>query len=143
MYDFRPRDPNLRASDADREEMAERLRRHHTDGRLDAEEFQQRIDACYSAKTIGELRELLKDLPRDEQDYPSWPGVRPLRPWRWAPVPFLPILIAVLIVSAITAHHHFFGLWILIPAFFLAKMWFWRRASWFSSWRRYGPGPRL
>jgi hypothetical protein len=137
MYEFRPRDPNLRASDADREAMAERLRHHHADGRLDAEEFQQRVDACYSAKTVGELRELLKDLPREEEhERPSWPRGF----WRSGPFPFLPILLTVLVVAAITAHHHFFGFWILIPVFFLAKMWFWRRGG-----RRwwYGPGPRL
>ena len=142
MYEFRPRDPNLRASDAEREEIGERLRRHHAEGRLDAEEFQQRIDACYSAKTVGELRQLLDDLPRDPEDGPSygpWGRRRPFALWRWAPFPLLPVLIAILVASAITAHHHFFAFWLLIPVFFLAKMWFWRRGS--RRWWGYGPGP--
>ena len=50
----------------------------------------------------------------------------------------MPILLFVLIASAVTAHHHFFGLWILIPVFFLGKMWFWRRGA---HRRWYGPGP--
>jgi hypothetical protein len=143
MYEFIPRDPNLRASDADREAIGERLRRHHTDGRLDAEEFQQRIDACYSAKTVGELRGLLNDLPRDPEDGPSFgrlSGRSSFPFWRWGGFPVLPILITILVLSAVTAHHHFLGgLWLLVPLFFLAKMWFWRRGS--RRWWRYGPGP--
>ena len=38
------RNPNLRASDADRDATADRLRQHHTDGRIDQEEFQERLD---------------------------------------------------------------------------------------------------
>src|SRR5579859_4933524 len=98
MYDFRPRDPNLRASDAEREAIGERLRRHHTDGRLDAEEFQQRIDACYSAKTVGELRQLLADLPRDPEEQPwysPWAGRRRIAPWRLAAGPWVPLFIAI------------------------------------------------
>ena len=59
------RDPNVRASDADREATADRLRRHHTEGRIDAEEFQERLDRCYAAKTVGQLAELTHDLPGD------------------------------------------------------------------------------
>ena len=62
-------DPNLRAADADREATSERLRRHHAEGRLDAEEFQERVDRCYQAKTVGELEQLVTDLP-PEPDAP-------------------------------------------------------------------------
>ena len=57
------RNPNLRASDADRDATADRLREHHTDGRLDQDEFQERLDRCFAAKTVGELAELTRDLP--------------------------------------------------------------------------------
>jgi len=56
--------PELRASDADREHAVERLRRHHADGRLDLEEFEQRMGQAYSAKTVAELDLLMRDLPR-------------------------------------------------------------------------------
>ena len=59
------RNPNLRASDADRDATADRLRQHHTDGRLDQDEFQERLDRCFAAKTVGELAELTRDLPDD------------------------------------------------------------------------------
>jgi hypothetical protein len=57
-------DPRLRASDDDRDRTASLLREHHAAGRLDAEEFQERLDATYEAKTLGALQELLADLPR-------------------------------------------------------------------------------
>jgi hypothetical protein len=60
-----PRPPRLRASDADRERTVEQLRRHHADGRLDLEEFSERMERAYAAKTMAELDELMTDLPRD------------------------------------------------------------------------------
>ena len=55
--------PELRASDADRELVAERLRDALAEGRLDMEEFGERLDAVYQARTYGELAPLTKDLP--------------------------------------------------------------------------------
>jgi hypothetical protein len=57
-------DPNLiRASDQDRDRTANVLREHHGVGRLDAEEFNERLDKVFSAKTMGELEALTADLP--------------------------------------------------------------------------------
>ena len=56
-------DPRIRASDADRDRAAEALREHHATGRLSMEEFQERLDHVYAAKTLGELDELMSDLP--------------------------------------------------------------------------------
>ena len=58
-----PSDPKIRASDADRDRTAALLREHLAAGRLTAEEFSERLDAAYAAKTLGELDELLADLP--------------------------------------------------------------------------------
>lgn len=55
----------LRASDADREQIAERLRKAAAEGRLLAEELEQRIGAAFVAKTYGELDALVADLPED------------------------------------------------------------------------------
>ena len=54
---------DLRASDADRERVAELLRDAYAEGRLDAEEHAERIGAAYGAKTLGELAPLTRDLP--------------------------------------------------------------------------------
>jgi Domain of unknown function (DUF1707) len=56
-------DPRIRASDDDRERVVTLLREHHAAGRLTVEEFNERLDKAYQAKTIGELDELLADLP--------------------------------------------------------------------------------
>jgi uncharacterized membrane protein len=58
-----PGDPRIRASDADRDRTTALLREHHAAGRLTAEEFDERMDAALGAKTLGELDELLTDLP--------------------------------------------------------------------------------
>jgi hypothetical protein len=58
-----PGDPQMRASDADRERAAALLREHAAVGRLTTEEFDQRLDKVFAAKTIGELDGLLADLP--------------------------------------------------------------------------------
>jgi hypothetical protein len=55
--------PELRASDADRERVAERLRDALAEGRLDMDEFQERLDVVYRAKTYGELEPVTRDLP--------------------------------------------------------------------------------
>ena len=58
-----PSDPRIRASDADRDRTAALLREHHAEGRLTAEEFNERLDQAYAAKTVGDLDRLLADLP--------------------------------------------------------------------------------
>jgi Domain of unknown function (DUF1707) len=57
--------PSLRASDADRERVVETLRRHTAEGRITAEEFDERMTAAYGARTLGALAELTTDLPVD------------------------------------------------------------------------------
>ena len=56
-------DPKIRASDADRERAVALLREHHAAGRLTVEEFNERMDKAYAAKTLGEIDELMADLP--------------------------------------------------------------------------------
>ena len=113
-------DPNLRASDADREATADRLRQHHIDGRLDQDEFQARLDSCFAAKTVGELAELTRDLPADPArrgagtptNFGLLSGLRM--------IPIVPIILAIvamhLVVGVVS------GLWILIPLFVLARL---------------------
>ncbi|MFC5906868.1 DUF1707 SHOCT-like domain-containing protein [Streptacidiphilus monticola] len=55
--------PALRASHADRDRVVEVLRVAAGDGRLTAEELDERLDAALAARTLGELAELTSDLP--------------------------------------------------------------------------------
>ncbi len=129
LWTLTRRDPDLRAADADRDRIADRLRRSHAEGRLDLTEFQQRLERCFEAKTVGELGELVRDLPReDEHDGRTGPGWFLARLRRSS---LVALLVIVLIVAVASSAHHSFWLW--IPLVFL--IW---RLSW---WRRRWAGP--
>ncbi|WP_407552821.1 DUF1707 domain-containing protein [Streptomyces sp. Pv4-95] len=72
------RRPELRASDTDRERVAEILRDAVAEGRLAMEEFQERLEATYAARTYGELEPITADLPADASA-PTAPGPLSLR----------------------------------------------------------------
>ena len=55
--------PSLRIGDAEREATAAELREHFAHGRLTLEEFNQRLDAVFTAKTQGDLTLITRDLP--------------------------------------------------------------------------------
>ena len=55
--------PALRASDADREQLVEVLKTAFGEGRLTQDEYTGRMEQAYTAKTYGELRALVADLP--------------------------------------------------------------------------------
>ena len=61
---------HLRASDADRERVAEVLRQAAGDGRLTMDELDERLDAVYQAKTYAELEPVTRDLPSAADGYP-------------------------------------------------------------------------
>jgi DUF1707 SHOCT-like domain len=83
-------DDPIRASDADRDVVVDVLREAYTEGRLTAEEFDERMSAAYASKTWGQLRELTVDLPVQPvlgADVPGRqlpaPAARPAHPpWR-------------------------------------------------------------
>jgi len=55
--------PSLRIGDRERDAVAAELREHYAHGRLTLEEFNQRIDAVFAAKTQNDLSRLTADLP--------------------------------------------------------------------------------
>jgi hypothetical protein len=93
----------LRASDADRDAVAERLREAAVEGRLEPEELEQRLHAALRARTYGDLNGLLADLPARPV---SWErrgsGVRPAA---WTAVAVaarvLATLVLVMVVLAV------------------------------------------
>jgi len=64
-------DPKIRASDADRDRTAAALREHLAAGRLTTEEFDERLDKVYAAKTLGDLDDVMADLPRTDLGQPA------------------------------------------------------------------------
>jgi hypothetical protein len=57
------RDGRLRASDADRERVVRRLHTATTEGRLSAEDLDERLHRALTALTYGDLDAVLEDLP--------------------------------------------------------------------------------
>lgn len=146
----------LRASDAERERAVKQLREHFEAGRLDGDEFNERMEGALAARFRDELPPLLADLPSgrtgQEQEPagagaapagpgPGWGGGPPwLRPgfagpraWRRGPfVPILPLLVALAVVGSIgaVAHGHF-----PFPLLWLGvALW------WFRPWAHYRHG---
>ena len=78
-------DAHVRAGDADRERVAEALRRHFADGRLGPDEFEERLSAAYTARTMGDLYQLTADLPAEPRAYELPVPVSEPAPARRAP----------------------------------------------------------
>jgi hypothetical protein len=72
-----PDPQHLRASDADRERVAEKLREAAGDGRLTMDELDERLDAVYAAKTYAELVPITHDLPDTGAGYVPAPSRSP------------------------------------------------------------------
>ena len=75
---------SLRASDTDREQLVDVLKAAFSEGRLDQDEYTARMEQAYSAKTYGELRGLVTDLPgpagppaQVPYQYTRYPVVKP------------------------------------------------------------------
>lgn len=70
-----PADPtSMRASDADRNQVAALLDEALAAGRLTFDEHAERLEAAYAAKTFGDLEKLVADLPLTELLRPAAGG---------------------------------------------------------------------
>lgn len=122
-------DPRIRASDADRDRTAEALREHHAAGRLTMEEFNDRLDRVYAAKTLGELDELMRDLPAidlyqlpipaSQRPVPAMPPQPPgrLSPvWRAAWASWASITVLCIVIWLLTSPGgYFWPAWVAVP----------------------------
>jgi hypothetical protein len=105
---------NLRASDDERTAVSDALTRHHLAGRLDIDEYTERLDLAYSAKTRGDLAPLLADLPRELPTNPP----RRIRPRGLWLVPLL-VFAALLTLTAVTGRPFILGGWWILLALWL------------------------
>ena len=71
-------DDRIRISDADRERVTSRLREHYAEGRLSSEELDERVTAALNAKTFGDLRGVMADLPDPDLAPPQAGPMPPL-----------------------------------------------------------------
>ncbi|HEY0646045.1 MAG TPA: DUF1707 domain-containing protein [Nocardioides sp.] len=91
-------DPRMRVSDSDRERAMADLAGHYADGRLDHEEYDERLDAIWTARTRADLAVLFSDLPRPAVTYPPVRSPQPAdrRGFR---MPLLPVLALLIVLS--------------------------------------------
>ncbi len=107
----------IRAADADREHVAERLRKAAAEGRLETAELEERLEAVFSARTYGELEALTRDLPRDGRPAPRSRRSLPV-PWPVAALAFLIVMpmVVAFAIAAVVLVASVFMLWGLVAA---------------------------
>ena len=110
-----PANPQMRISDADRAEVADRLSKHYSDGRLDQAEFNERLDRAMNAKTQADLNGLFADLPATDEPGKAVKAARQpdRRPANRRPVQRVLGLILITVVAIFVARAlmwPFFGL---------------------------------
>jgi hypothetical protein len=129
-------DPQLRVSDAERADVADRLSKHYSDGRLDQAEFNERLDRAMKAKTQSDLNGLFADLPAAE-DPGKQVRQRSAPPPNRRPRHRIIGLVLIIVIAAVVGHalalpfffwHPLGGLfpWLLIGL--LVFLW-WRSSS--------------
>ncbi|WP_280269035.1 DUF1707 SHOCT-like domain-containing protein [Nocardia wallacei] len=68
--------PGTRASDGERQQVAELLARHLSEGRLDLAEYDQRVARVYATTTRDDLKLVLSDLPKLPKQRAAQPKTR-------------------------------------------------------------------
>ena len=120
-------DPNMRIGDAERNQVADALSQHYSDGRLDDVELKERLDRAMSAKTNADLADLLSDLPPLGQPTPPPP---PSSPRHRGVVLWGALLLVVF--AAMAPVHHLLWWWFPAPPWLLigglVALILWRRA---------------
>lgn len=104
----------MRASDADREKIIDRLRLAMNEGRLSLAEFDDRLQQVYAAKTYGELTPLLSDLPAQRKAHPA--PAKGIPQWitiMWTPWVFVNVLCVAIYLA--TGAGYFWPFWVAVP----------------------------
>lgn len=120
----------MRAGDQDREEVADRLREAHIEGRLSLAELGERLDTGYRATYVDELPALVADLP-PVRTAPREPASAPRWSPRWS---FPPFVLLVVVASLLLVAAGVFP----FPLIWLALGWLlWRHRRWGSRHARF------
>jgi len=113
-------DDQIRVSDADREQVTARLRDHYAEGRLTDGELDERVTAALGAKTFGDLRQLMVDLPGPSPVAPQQPPRAPRPQWGGPPWVFYrrgPRLLPLALLFVLVAMVFHGGGWFLAGIF--------------------------
>jgi hypothetical protein len=113
----------MRASDSDRDAVVSDLSEHFQAGRLTAEELDQRTGQALAARTWGELRDLVADLPAARPPAAASTSARPSRSRGRFASP-LAALAAIAIAAAVVVnvtHGRWGFFWLLLSVLFVAR----------------------
>jgi len=112
---------NVRIGDVEREEAARALGEHFATGRLDREEYDERLASAFAARTWGDLAPVFRDLP-----HPAPVATSPVVPRvagvsrRGHGLPFLPVVMLLIGLSLLVGSAWVF--WLGLGGFLI-----WRR----------------
>ena len=118
----------MRISNTERNEIADILSKHFAEGRLDSDEFEERVGKVMNAKTRGDLAGLLDDLPRLGPPPPEPRRRRPIGYW------VLVLLLALFVASALAIPPHVHVPWLLIG---IVALVLWRKTRHRNRWHRH------
>jgi hypothetical protein len=131
--------PQMRASDADRDQVVAALSEHFQAGRLTSEELDERTGRALAARTLGELGELTAGLPAPARAAQAPPPARPHGPGYPGPGLIVPLLAAVAVVALVLSsgagHHGWAAWWIMPVALLVARRLAGRRGAPRGPWR--------
>jgi hypothetical protein len=133
-------DPDLRVSDAERNEVADLLARHYGDGRLTQDEFNERVDRAMNARTQSDLSGLFDDLPVLDGGGKE-PARKPRARSGHRSLLFLALIITALIVAAHSVWWFFMPHWLVVLALIAVGLYVVRAVE--RGARRAGGRPRL
>ncbi|MEO5653196.1 MAG: DUF1707 domain-containing protein [Marmoricola sp.] len=120
----------IRIGDAERDSAVALLSEQYALGRLSKEEFDERSDAAWSARTRGDLSPLFTDLPVGRAG-----AAPPERRRRRSRVP-VPLMALLLVLVAVTVLTH-------LPIILLALvLWIVGRRQWDRRWDRHSTSMR-
>jgi hypothetical protein len=107
-------DINMRVGDAERQQVADALSTHYSEGRLDAVEFNERMSQAMGAKTRADLSGLLTDLPSSAPAAVP-PPKRARHRSRLLAMVLLAVIVAATVSSLVPTHLAWFHIpWLLI-----------------------------
>jgi Domain of unknown function (DUF1707) len=121
----RDTDPRMRISHAERNEIADVLSKHYAEGRLDSNEFEERVGRVMNAKTRSDVAGVLDDLPRLGPAAPPPRRRRPIGQW------VLALLLLLFVAGFLAAPPHV--PWLLVG---IVALLVWHRFRGRRYWRR-------
>lgn len=123
--------PEIRIGDREREAAVSALGEHYVAGRLTKEEFDERTEVAWRARTHSDLAPLFTDLPPLREQaareparvaQPSRHGSSSSGRDRWSRPPVLPILLLVVVVAAVSGLE-VWPLLLLFGVYLWLRMW--------------------